>query len=74
MRKEHILDEIRRTAVTNGGKALGHREFGKRLASKKMNGLAAIGRGGVTLSAKQVTNQTRCQWPLPMTCSMESSH
>lgn len=29
MKKEHILDEIRRTATANGGKALGHREFGK---------------------------------------------
>jgi hypothetical protein len=27
MNKQHILAEIRRTAETNGGKALGHREF-----------------------------------------------
>ena len=35
MRKEHILDEIRRTAVANGGKALGHREFGKATGIKE---------------------------------------
>lgn len=28
MNKQHILEEIRRTAKANGGRALGHREFG----------------------------------------------
>lgn len=37
MNKQHILDEIRRTANANGGKALGHREFGNLTGIKEQD-------------------------------------
>jgi hypothetical protein len=64
--KQHILDEIKRTAASNGGIPLGHRRFFRETGSRSPTRMASIRRGRVTPRGMPVsvgTDQLSIQVP-----------
>ena len=52
MNKQHILDEIKRTAKENGGRPLGNRDSSRRLVFASTSGAVYFGLDGTMLWPK----------------------
>ena len=73
MDKEHILNEIRRTAKENGGSPLGQARFQQQTESKTLTGSAVTGPGGVMRYGKPGSHQTAFRGRTPRICSLNAS-